>query len=456
MPLAPHQRNQIIAGGIVLIFAGIGLALWTCVIPGLRKCEEVNTLAPVQLEFWNVYEDSDVYLPLIQRFTNKYPNVTITYHKKEFETYRRDLADAFTQGKAPDIFAIQNTWLPLEEKHIAPVSPSLLTFERFTAMFPDVARFDFTKQDLESAPQVYALPLYVDTLALFYNRPYFHNENFIAPPATWDDFVDYVKRLTKYNDAGDIDLAGAVMGTAVNINRSIDMLSMLMLQTGTRMTDETRTRATFAETLTEEGRQFESGLGAFEFYTSFANPQNEAYTWHSGMPYSIDAFLQGDAAMMFNYSYFIPILERKNRYLDFATALVPQPKDQREKITFANYWGLTVSKDSSEKDMAWRFILFLLEEDVAKQYLTKVQRPTSLKSLIPWQEENASERLKPFVGQVLQARSWYVGDAVSTEKILADAIEAAVLGDQESRAALSNAAMEVTTIFQKVRLGVIP
>ena len=97
-----------------------------------------------------------------------------------------------------------------------------------------------------------------------------------------------------------------------------------------------------------------------------------------------------------------------------------------------------------------------MEEEVEKQYLETVQRPTSLKSLIPWQEEHASERLKPFVQQVLQARSWYMGDTVSTEKTLADAIEAAVSGDQEPREALGNAQTEVTSIFQKVRLGVIP
>src|SRR3989344_5563530 len=170
MPLPTHQRNQIIAGVIVLIFAGVGLSLWACIIPGLRTCQEVNTLEPVRLEFWNVYEDSDIYAPLIEQFTNRYPNVSIIYHKKEFETYRRDLADAFTQGKAPDIFTIQNTWLALEEKHIAPVPSSLLPFENFSAMFPDVVRFDFTKQEKDTPPQIYALPLYIDTLALFYNR----------------------------------------------------------------------------------------------------------------------------------------------------------------------------------------------------------------------------------------------------------------------------------------------
>ncbi|MBI2462727.1 MAG: extracellular solute-binding protein [Candidatus Spechtbacteria bacterium] len=458
--MEPYQRNQLIIGAVVILTIALGAGLWFCFIPGLSKC----VAPPVQqevvnLDFWNVFEDSDVYASLIAKFNQQYPNISVAYRKKEYDTYRADLKQAFMQGNGPDIFAIHNTWLPLEQKNIEPAPSSQLSFDDFQNRYPDVVRYDFAAQtgaNQISPPRVYAIPLFVDTLALYYNRTYFHNNTLIDPPKTWDDFVTYVKKLTKYNASGNVDLAGVVMGTGKNINRSTDILAMLMLQTGTRMTDDAQTKPTFADPVYDaQGKRFDPGLQALEFYTSFADKKSEVYSWSPDMHYSVDAFVAGDAAMMINYSYMIPTIQQKNRYLDFAVAPIPQPSDQRQKAAFANYWGLTVSKNSKHSDAAWQFILFLAREENEKEYLTKVQRPTALKSLIAWQDKNASDLLKPFVDQTLIARSWYMGDNVSTENALITMIDSVASGATAPADALGKAQNDISAIFQKVRRGVV-
>lgn len=467
--MSSYRRNQIIIGGGVLFVILVVAGLFTCTIPGLKQCMKQQQVQKITLEFWNVFETSDVYRPFIQAFEAEHPNVTINYHTKTIDTYGNDLTDAFSHNQGPDIFAMENTWLPLEQKYISPVPSTLLSFDQFSTMFPDVVRFDFsgpsatsgqaarsTPTTVQQGPQIYGLPLFVDTLGLFYNKAYFNSANITAPPATWDDFLADVKKITQYNQqTGAVDLAGASIGTATNINRSPDILSLLMLQTGAHMTDDQNTRATFNDPVVQGSQTFLPGQQALTFYTSFALPGNPAYTWNDKMPYSTDAFVGGNAAMMFNYSYAIPTIQNKNRYLEFLTAPVPQPTDQKTKVGYANYWGLTVSKDSKNADMAWQFILFMLQENNEKQYVQKVQRPTSLVSLIPWQQQNASPLLKPFVDQVLSARSWYEGDSTQTEQEFANAIEAVVSGQKNVSDALSAAEINVNAIFQKVRLGII-
>lgn len=448
-----YKRNQIIALVLVVTLGAIAALMWQCYIPGVKFCaksEDVPTTAPITLEFWNVFEDTDVYQPLIDQFEASRPNVTIVYRKKLFSSYERDLENAFAPGGGPDIFAIHNTWLPIQKSNIAPIPSLQFTLAQLREDFPDVVQFDFVNEG-----NIYALPLFVDTLALFYNSAYFENTNLLSPPETWDEFTEYVQILRTTNDIGKIDLAGAAIGTAGNINRSTDILGLLMLQTGARMTNDSRTRATFDDLVFRDGVQFEPGKDALEFYTSFADPVSEFYTWNNNMPNSIDAFSNGDAAMMFSYSYTIPVLRRTNRYLEFAVAPAPHPTDQQEQISYANYWGLTVSQNSPNVELAWEFILFLLEEENAKEYLQKVERPTSLKKLIFWQESvlagEGNTTLLPFVDQILSARSWYQGDSTQTERAIMKMIDGVVDGTLEIEEALRSVAQEVTTFIQEIQ-----
>ena len=47
--------------------------------------------APVTLEFWSVFDNSDIYQPLILKYQQLYPNVTINYRKKNITSYENDL-----------------------------------------------------------------------------------------------------------------------------------------------------------------------------------------------------------------------------------------------------------------------------------------------------------------------------------------------------------------------------
>ena len=44
----------------------------------------------VGLEFWGVFDDSDVYSPLIESFNKQYPNIKIRYTKKNYLDYEKD------------------------------------------------------------------------------------------------------------------------------------------------------------------------------------------------------------------------------------------------------------------------------------------------------------------------------------------------------------------------------
>ena len=455
MALLKYQRNRLIVFAVVLLLGGVVLLMTQGLLPGIKKEKLPGPTgpAPITLEFWNMFEDASAYSEQITEYKKLYPNVTINYTKVSSIEYREKLRDAFINGTEPDIFVIHNTWLPLEQKSISPAPALLPSVAQSKIIFPSVVGFDFAR-DTESGERiVYAIPLAIETLGLFYNKDYFDTANITSPPKTWEELLDYAKLFTQFDDKGQIKISGIALGAADNINRSTDIVGLLMMQGGARMTNELLTEATFDDQVwVGEGasqRRFSPGKEALEFYLAFSDKTRNVYSWDRDMPYSIDAFVEGKTAMMINYPHQIPVIMNKAPHLNFATAPVPQLQGRVEDINYASYFGLTVSKNSPDASGAWQFIDFLASPENLKKYLAKTKLPTSRRDLILYQQQDTE--LRHFVNQIVSARSWYMGDTFSTEIVFLDMIKSASVGERTVEEALEDAAARVTVIIQKIR-----
>jgi len=420
------------------------------------------TKIKAEIIFWNIGDNQTAIKPLLEAFNKKYRGIKVTYYKKSIETYEKDLLDAMASGQAPDVFVIGNTWLPRYKNKISPMplSKEFITPTDFRKNFVNVASEDFIAAPSPAGPndktvypeQIYAIPLFVDTLALYWNKDIFYSANIAEPPKKWEEFVEVVKKLTIKDEKG-ISRAGACLGTANNVNRATDILGLLMLQTGTKMVDDKKSKATFDQPITvksSDGEQkiYEAGREALRFYTSFADPRNENYTWNSKMDYSIDVFTEGKAAMMINYSYHLATIKAKEPHLNFGIAPLPQPGDAKTTVNYANYWGLTVAKsaDQNKVKAAWLFIQWLTESDNLKQYLQITNKPTSRVDLVNEQKNDLN--LSVFAEQALSARSWYQVNPGAIEKIFSEMIEAVNSGSLDLGKAIKRGAEQVTQLMQ--------
>ena len=450
-----HQRNRIIFAGFFLIVGGLVLLMSQCIIPGF-KCERQRTNLlpkPVTLDVWNVFEDKDIYKDLIQRYQTANPNVTINYEMLEFDEYRRRLIESFAAGEGPDIFVIHNTWLPMHKGQIAPAPPSLDAAVNFDSIYPDAVKFDFTRIAEDGSNFVYALPLAIETLGIFYNEDYFEAQNITSAPKIWDEVVDYARLFTRLDEQGNIRISGASLGTINNINRSTDIVGLLMMQGGARMNNDKLTEAAFDEPVLviENGaeKKFYPGRDALNFYAAFGDKTKAVYSWNDSMSYSIDAFVEGRSVMMVNYPHHIPTIKAKAPHLNFKTAPVPQLKDRKEDTNYASYWGFTVAKNSDKVQEAWDFIDFLASPDSVKTYTEKTHLPVARKDLIFWQQQDPE--LKHFATQILTARSWYQGDSDEAEKAIRDMVESLHAGIKNADEAVEDAAARITSRIKQIR-----
>ena len=434
---------------LVLLLSGLGCR-------GGSKEARDALLSPVKLTWWGVFEDGSNYQKVISAYTALHPNISVSYRRFRSEEYEAALVRAFAEGRGPDIFSVHHTSLAkfqslaqpmpgsvkavyLEEqgrlkKEIVPVvreeaTPSI---RQMRDQFVDVVIDDVVRpyQSRPGGPtenRVWALPFSVDTMALYYNRDLLNAAGIAEPPTDWRAFQEAVKDLTRIDTDGNILQSGGGIGTARNVERSTDLLAAIMMQNGTQMRASGSSQATFANVAPGGSTEDIPALDAIRFYTDFANPLKEVYTWNDARPSSFEAFANGTSAFFFGYSYHRAAIRARNPKLDVGVTKLPQIEGGRV-VNVANYWVETVAKSTKSADAAWGFLAFATNKDHVGAYLKDANRPTALRSLIDSQLEN--EGLSPFASQVLTAQSWYRGRNVkSAEEALMDLIEGALVAE---------------------------
>lgn len=192
--------------------------------------------------------------------------------------------------------------------------------------------------------------------------------------------------------------------------------------------------------------------------------------------------------MMFNYSWQVDALKRKNAKLNFGVAPLPQFAGTAP-INYANYWMLVVAKNKAPRvqqgvqpvfpldkynDLriheSWQFLHYLafphtsgsitlrnplsntsaslpLKNDPAKAYLEQTKKPAARRDLIEMQKSDPW--LAPFATGNLLAKSWKYPSIEKVETILADTIDSVNRGESTSQSALQVAGNQITLLGRK-------
>jgi len=398
---------------------------------------------PVTLQFWGVFDNHNAFDKVISDFKIQNPGIDVKYQMFTYEQYEQGFVNALAAGTGPDILMIHNTWLPKHGDKLAsmpatgvPDTKNPFTIQNFKDQFVDVAYQDFVYNN-----QIYGLPLYVDTLGLYYNKDLFNSAGITRPPQTWNEVNTDVQLLTKFDSRGNIIQSGFALGTARNINRSTDILMDMMIQSGVQMTSTDQRSATFGQTI--NGQRV--GEIAVQYYTNFANPRNPDYSWNDSQHYAVDAFTEGTLAMMMGYAHDMQTIRSKAPRLNFAMASMPQAS-MTDVRNFANYWGVGVAAKSAHPIESWKFVNYLASKEGATVYLNVTNRPSARRDLIDLQRVDPD--LGVFAVQALSARSWFQADNVAIETIFADMIDDVNFNRSSIRDAISRAESRVTVLMQ--------
>ena len=448
--------KKIIITFLIIIFSIAGYVLVKAYPDFKASNSYIKNDKPVKvtLEFWGLWDNSDDWEEVIKKFENKTYNfngqkinVSINYTKKDFSSYQEDLQKAKERNSSPDIFMINNNWL---EKYVDELEPmegneayakeyDLLDYADLLDIFYPKTLMDVVYED-----QLYGLPLFSDSLSLFYNKDLFEKAGIAEPPKSWTEFKDCVKKLTALNNKDEIIQSGAALGTGKNVNRSSDILSLLIMQGGGGVIDGNGAtdinKETEVNTLDGIEKRF-PGKRAIEFYMEFSNPKKEIYSWNLNQENSVTAFANNKAAMMIGYGYNINNLLAANPDLNYGIAPMPQLENSTP-VNFSNVTIPVVSKFGNCKvepielsnkidcaKISWSFLSFAVEKENSKLYLDSTEKIAARKDLVGGQIE-AGEKRRAFASQVESSQSYNKFDD-EIDNILVDMLDQ-INSDRES------------------------
>ncbi len=162
---------------------------------GKKNSEGSNTGKQVKLVFWNTMEgaEAEAMPAILAEFSKLHPEIQIEQVMTNFYETKSGFKKAVRDGVAPDIVRADRFWIAdfassgvlsaIEEKQIKK------ELEEMVPVAKEVIRYD---------NNYWAMPISVDSLAMFYNKKLFKKYN-ISPPTNFDEFAEHAKLMTEEN-----------------------------------------------------------------------------------------------------------------------------------------------------------------------------------------------------------------------------------------------------------------
>ena len=265
----------------------------------------------------------------------------VTYKEFTPDAFDTELVNALADGKGPDVILIPHEKLVTLRNKIKPVSYDSTPLRDIQSGYIDGAEI-FALSD-----GLYAYPLMVDPLMLYWNKNLFSAKNILSAPATWESLVnDDVPTLIERNADRSIQKSVVALGEYQNITNAFPVISALLLQAGSQgvvNTDKNLYQIRINQAPDKTTKPLEV---VADFYTRFSKPNNALYSWNRSFSNDKDRFLSEDLAMYFGFASEGKEIEKQNPNLSFDIAEIPQGASVTIRRTYGRFYGLSALKSS--------------------------------------------------------------------------------------------------------------
>lgn len=475
---------------LVLVFCA-GLFLTGC-----SRSGGTTSSGAITLYWWRPMDDASeqTLKEMVNGFNSTYKNVKVEIVLKDPRTYEQEANDAMAAHQSvqnsPDILSVKAEDMARYAPKLSSAPDTLFdqlepsnkrngqnTVQYVQKLFLPVVNKAVTFKDSSGNAKVMGLPMAVDELALYKNTDLIQKaidelstanrsqqtinttelnsikKKLNSQIVTWQDLTDIIPYIT-LKSGSQISRSAIALGTSLNVERSYDILSSLMMQNGTQMTDDTLTSAAFNLQQPGAAKGANPGLEAFNFYLRFANQNDTLYSWNNQMPNSVDAFENGQVAMMIHYAsvyrYLVndaPDLKKSITVDPLPQISDPQsPTSQGSIKTMANMLVETVPSaraDTNRQNAAWTFVHYITSKQGSQTYISAMKMPSALNDV------TGRAKFDVFNSQTKYADIWYKGTSASKiNELFINMINEAATGVKSPQAALDAAATQSTSFIK--------
>ncbi|MGE5715125.1 MAG: sugar ABC transporter substrate-binding protein [Acidobacteriota bacterium] len=323
--------TRVVAGALAAVLAAAACARDA---PGQRA-----------VRFWGLGREGEVVRDLLPAFRARYPGVRVEVQQIPWTAAHEKLLTAFVGESLPDVAQIGNTWLPefrtlgaLEDLGPRVARSSVVTPGSY---FPGI--WDTNLVD----GVLCGVPWYVDTRVLFYRKDLLQAAGIAAPPRTWTEWLDDMRRLKARAGPG----RWAILLPTDEWAQPV----IFGLQKGASLLTADGGDAAFRAPAFRDAAAFYVGLFREGLAPALANTQ---------IANLYQQFAAGDFAMYVTGPWNLGEFRRRlpaNLQDAWATAPMPAAEGSGPGVSLAGGSSLVLFRSSKRSDDAWKLIEFLSE-----------------------------------------------------------------------------------------------
>ena len=429
------KNFQIIILIVFIVAAVIGVLAFSGAIPLGNQSGGDGTGGTVVL--WGTVKSTDI-AKALEDFNKANQTYIIQYVQKQPETFDQELLEALASGKGPDLFFITDALAYKYSNKILTVPYQSYPLAVFRQNFVGAGEVFLT-----SAGSL-AFPIGVDPMVMYYSRSVLDANNIVYPPEYWDQLTALVPVLTKKDETGKIQKSAVAFGQYVNIENAKDILATLFMQLGDPIVVEKN--SSFISVLGSNNGKYDISK-TLEFYTDFANPLKDVYSWNRSLPNSQDAFSKEDVAFYFGFASELRALIQKNPNQNFMVAPMPQIKNAGTKLTLARVTGVAISAFLKNLNSAFSVAGLLATGDFAKQFADTEGVAPARRDLLTATPGDAYQSV--FYSSALYAKSWLDPSPVDTDSIFKEMVEKILSGNATPYDSIKEASAKLSLLFTK-------
>ncbi|MGD2127164.1 MAG: sugar ABC transporter substrate-binding protein [Desulfobacteraceae bacterium] len=308
-------------------------------------------------------------------FHKQYPNIKVRLEPVSYKEKETKYTVESAAGRAPDVFHVHAFSLPMffSKGFAKDLTPFI---EKEDPGFLE-AWYPLPIDLMQYEGKVQAMPGDYMTMVLFYNTEMFKAAGLDpnAPPKTWDDFLEYAKKLTRDTDGdGKVDQWGFGTVGAKSPGFSLRFGPFLWSFGGDYLTPDMKRSALDSS----EARE------AFKFFV-------ELYTKHKVVPPGLTAMnpqevrtqlAQKKVAMIMGSGWTPPIVNKINPDLKAFEVLKAAPAPMKRKQATAIWLSSWVmSPNTKHPDEAWELLKFVTSKEMELKWFVDNRVTSSRKDV---------------------------------------------------------------------------
>lgn len=370
----------------------------------------------------------------------EYKDLRVNYTEKDSATFEQSLVEELANGTGPDIFMITPEMLVRQRQKLLTIPYASFPESLFKTTYVDQAQL-FMFPD-----GVVGFPMFINPMVMYINNDILTSNYVVTPPTTWDELTNLVPSLTRISSSGEITQPMIGMGTYDNVTHADSIIATLLFQSGDPITTIVPGSGLIGTTNSQ------TGTTVFDFYTGFANPQSDFYSYNTTQINDRDLFISGQSAFYLGFADELSSIRAKNPNLNFDIQMMPVPKEFGKNVIYGQMTGWGISKMSQNKNLAIQVLQIMSGSDFINSILSGTWLAPARRDMLSILPAGDAIRTLIYKSAII-SQGYLNPDVVQTSQVLQSNINQVNNGTISPDVAYTNWVTDMSLLLQDKQKG---